>query len=48
MAEGLPRKKRIRTGHRGSATRILSLTEDLLDETVVDEPSELGGKVRYA
>ena len=30
MTEGLARKKRIRAGHRGSATRMLNLTDDLM------------------
>ena len=36
LMEELARKKRIRAGHRGSTTRILNLTGDLLKADVVD------------
>ena len=37
MTEGLARKKSIRAGHRGSATRMMNLADDLLAAHIVDE-----------
>ena len=34
MSEGLSRKKRVRGGHRGSATRILQEVYDTIESTV--------------
>lgn len=36
MAESLAKKKRIRAGHRASATRILNQIEGLLADTALD------------
>ena len=37
MTEGLARKKSIRAGHRGSATRMMNLADDFLAAHIVDK-----------